>query len=105
MLSLANISFNENSYDGIDLSSLLFNENKKWERETFLSQYISIETVSGGSKAWYPGKNNALCPGSSYNGGCCDAGNQAYMVDDETIGSWRALRIMNETDNIMYVEW
>ena len=30
---------------------------------------------------------------------------QAYMVDEQFIGNWRALRIINQTNDNTYVEW
>ena len=27
------------------------------------------------------------------------------MMDENTVGNWRAIRIINDTDNLMYVEW
>ena len=115
LLSLANIEYYSNEYDGIDWSPYLLqsDDDEKdasdvvvQQREIFLSQYMSIGTKCiNECAAWYPAQNGTLYPGKQETAPCYNYENQPWMMDEDTTGKWRALRIMNATDNLMYVEW
>lgn len=113
-LGLAGIEYDSdsNGYDGIDWSSHLLSDNNDDEdveemtRDVFLSEYISIGTKClSACPAWYPGKDGESYPGHVKSAPCSNDQGQEWMIDVSVTGNWRALRIMNETDNMMYVEW
>lgn len=80
-------------------------DDSKWERKSFLSQYISKGTKASGGSCWWPNDDGSLYPRQNKGIGCCNDERQAWIVDNQEIGNWRALRIMNNTDNIVYIEW
>ena len=78
--TLAGVEYDEIDYDGQNWTEI-FDGNAEWKRTNFISQYISTGTVANGQYG------------------------QAYMVDEQYIGNWRALRVINETNDNTYVEW
>eukprot|EP01084_Bolivina_argentea_P024574 45784_1 len=111
-LSLANIEYDSNTYDGIDWSPFMVENDNDFvtpvvqTRDAFLSQYMSIGTKCiSGCGAWIPEPDGSAFPGRTQSAPCYNDENQAWMMDENTVGNWRALRIINATDNLMYVEW
>jgi hypothetical protein len=111
-IHIAGISYDIDDYDGralftndLQLTANDNNGDNNW-RDTFLSQYIALGTKTlTGCSAWYPDINGSVYPGTFATPPATNSNNQAYMMDDLQIGNWRALRILNETANLMYVEW
>ena len=119
-LSLADIKYDTDTYDGIDFSTYIMEDDYYDEfededddtnvgikqRDTWLSQYMSIGTKCiAECGAWYPGKDGSFYPGRTASAPCYNDDNEAWMMDENTLGNWRAIRIINDTDNLMYVEW
>ena len=115
-LGLAGIDYDDNIYDGMDWSSLMIEQDDEEEeeemnvviqnRDVFLSEYMSIGTKCiDECGAWIPNEDGSYYPGRSSSAPCYNDENQAWMMDEDVIGNWRALRISNETDNLMYAEW
>ena len=106
ILSLAGIKYDaDNDYDGMSWTQIF--DGEKWKRQIYLPQYISIHTASNGGGCWFPNDDGSTYPGQEKGAGCCydQHKGQAYMLDDQWIGNWRALRIINETNNNVYIEW
>ena len=107
ILSLAGIEYNTDSYDGMDWSSFILKigeEKSTWNRSVTYSAYQSGSTNSN-CPVWFSGVNGSVYPGQSMKTPCCNDDNQAWLLDNNDYGSWHAIRILNETDNLMYVEW
>ena len=101
MLSLAGIEYDKDDYDGIDI----FDENIK--RDTIISQYISKsnETFSA-CKTWYPNQNdNGTFPGQIIGPKGQNNKGQQWIQDSLEYNNWRLIRVINETDNFVYMEF
>eukprot|EP01084_Bolivina_argentea_P138599 243963_1 len=108
ILSLAGIEYDNNTYDGVDWTQIFdgySNSNTNWKREVYLSQYISINTNKNGGSSWFPNNDGSLYPGQKESAGCCNEDGQPWFCDDAQTGNWRAVRIVNGTDNVVYIEW
>ena len=115
LLDIAGIKYDINTYDGRSwVGNIILkekqNENKivapKW-RDIFLSQYIDVGTQNFGfCRPWIPDPDTgSLIPGSRGNPPSNNSFGQTYMLDVLETGSWRALRIINETSNLAYMEF
>ena len=101
ILSLAGIEYDKGDYDGIDI----FDNHIK--RDTITSQYISKSDENfSACKTWYPNKNdNGTFPGQIIGPKGENNDGQAWVQDSLEYNNWRLIRIINETDNLVYMEF
>lgn len=110
-----------NFMDGKSMKSFLINADEshtevEW-RDHFLIEYLSVGTYwNDHSFCWEDGnKTTVKCGGPmprdplGESPTCVESTNvgdgNCYFVDSTNSNSWRALRILNETTNIIYVEY
>ena len=87
-LSLAGIKYDSDTYDGIDMSPYMMQNDTTPQRDVWLSQYISIGTKClDYCPTWYPGKDGSVYPGVNAHGPCYDDNNQAWMIDENTVAN------------------
>eukprot|EP01084_Bolivina_argentea_P254514 427889_1 len=105
-LELAGIKYDKNTYDGRSMVDVI-NDNKTEDwRDIYLSQYASTGTHDLSQAAmWFPGENGSLIPGKIEHAIGTNEYGQAWMIDVQETGSWRALRIMNDSYNMLYAEF
>eukprot|EP00928_Gymnodinium_smaydae_P031549 TRINITY_DN23124_c0_g1_i1.p1 TRINITY_DN23124_c0_g1~~TRINITY_DN23124_c0_g1_i1.p1 ORF type:complete len:587 (-),score=30.69 TRINITY_DN23124_c0_g1_i1:88-1848(-) len=123
MLDLAGVSGSApTSIDGRSLAPLVLPETRTAEkfcwRSTFLMEYLSVGTYfNDHSQTWDDGSARRACGGPMPNSPegrlnpkmCKEDGGvgtgRCYFVDSTHSNSWRALRVLNETHNLQYVEY
>ena len=117
-LSLAGISFDEDTYDGRSwttgvLNGVAVGDKEKdnvitsaddW-RTTWLTQYQSVGTYGfSHCSTWFPASDGSVCPGVNHSPPENAPDGKPWLVDDTQENNWRAIRIINDTVNMMYVE-
>ena len=108
-LSLAGIQYDDDTYDGRSwekgglLSST--DDDTDW-RKIHLVQYQSVGTYGfSHCKTWFPSTNGSVVPGQLLYPPENNTNNVPWLVDDIDTNNWRALRIMNSTNNMLYAEF
>ena len=111
-LSLAGIKYDDNTYDGKSweeggiLSDDTPNDQADNWRTVYLSQYQSVGTYGfSHCTTWFPADNGSVVPGQLLKPPEKNANGIAWLVDDTDTNNWRALRIINKTNNMMYAEF
>ena len=119
-LQLANINYNINDYDGRSFANILLNDGKddKFNRSIYLTQYRYILdvyihdndpnpniTTFGDISVWFPDKNGSTYPGINKHPPCCNGSGVAFVTDSLYSDNWRAIRIINDTYNVIYAEF
>ena len=114
LLSLAGIEYDKDTYDGRSwtdgvLNGVLTDDDMikadEW-RSIYLTQYESTGTLSfSHCQTWFPSANGSVCPGQNLRPPEYNPEGQAWLVDEQSTNNWRALRIINESMNVMYAEF
>ena len=107
LLDLASIEYDKDTYDGKSWFNILLNDEDKdsWNRDLYISQYASTGTADFSQCHMWKPKHGSNIPGKIMDAIPCNQYGQAWMIDSQQKGSWRALRIINDTDNLMYAEF
>ena len=115
MLDLAEIEYDVNTYDGMswvqggivkpysDGTRDKYGNITNW-RDIILTQYGGNPWVTDFRTAC-PVWNGTEFPGRNVNPPCCNKDNQAWMTNDPVTNNWRAIRILNDTMNVVYAEF
>ena len=76
-------------------------------RDTWLLEYKSVGTYyNDHASIWWPGGANESFAGEGYElAGPREMGGALSYADDEASNSWRALRVLNASMNLVYVEF
>eukprot|EP01060_Flectonema_neradi_P001526 TRINITY_DN1090_c10_g1_i1.p1 TRINITY_DN1090_c10_g1~~TRINITY_DN1090_c10_g1_i1.p1 ORF type:complete len:537 (+),score=63.18 TRINITY_DN1090_c10_g1_i1:67-1677(+) len=101
--------------DGRSFAGLLVNGKENHVRDIWLTEYeASIDLWNDHSKIWAPSSNppcaEPIPRGPAGNvTNCVEAttvgGGNCYYIDSKTTNTWRALRILNATHNVQYIEY
>ena len=106
ILDIANIKYDINAYDGISMKNILFGETVNNWRNEFISQYISIGTKTiNDVTSFCLSTNGTYDPNSQTHPPKCDNNGNPYYMDYNLTDNWRVIRILNESMNVMYLEW
>merc|ERR1712228_53651 len=113
-LKLAGIDYDKDTYDGKSwtegiLNGAVMDDNvlkaDEW-RSVYLTQYESVGTYGFyHCSTWFPSANGSVCPGENYNPPNNNTDGDVWLVDDKETNNWRALRIINDSMNVMYAEF
>ena len=106
MLDLANITYNASDYDGKSWANFILNgNNDNYNRNIYLTQYKSVGTYGfDHCQTWFS-LNGSTFPGQLLDPPAKNADGEPWLVDDTQTNNWRAIRILNETMNQVYIEF
>ena len=122
-LSLAGITYNKDTYDGRSWTTGLLDGVKTerydgennvittnpsadaW-RTVYLTQYQSVGTYGfSHCSTWFPAADGSVCPGKNHSPPENDnITGLPWLVDDKETNNWRAIRVINDTVDMMYAE-
>ena len=108
LFNRALLSYDENTYDGRSWKDGILNEDSESNvfRTVYLSQYQSVGTYGfDHCTTWFPSNDGSTVPGQLLQPPSENENGQEWFVDELNTNNWRALRILNESANWMYVEF
>eukprot|EP01060_Flectonema_neradi_P003729 TRINITY_DN1242_c1_g1_i1.p1 TRINITY_DN1242_c1_g1~~TRINITY_DN1242_c1_g1_i1.p1 ORF type:complete len:536 (+),score=103.61 TRINITY_DN1242_c1_g1_i1:44-1651(+) len=100
--------------DGRSFAGALLPNHKRQQRTIWLSEYESTNELLAMNFASIWAESSSVCPGpipkGPNNPSTCVEGTEVgqgncYLVDSTESNTWRALRVINDTHNLQYIEY